>query len=207
MAGIIWFYILCGVIAYLLGSISFSTIFAKKLMHQDISKVGSGNAGTTNMLRSYGWKLGLLTLVCDAAKGVAAVFIASAIAGETGMYIAAVCCVGGHTWSCFLKFKGGKGIATTTGVLLVILPLQTIIVFGSCVGLVFLTKIMSIGSIVGVIASAVVPIIMYPENTQLHICVLLICAFALWAHRANIVRLFQGKENKLSMKKKKSDAE
>ena len=198
----IWIYIICGAIAYILGSISFSAIFARKFKNEDITKVGSGNAGTTNMLRTYGWKMGLLTLLCDAAKGVAATLIAYFIAGDLAMYIAAVCAVGGHTWSCFMKFKGGKGIATTTGVLLVILPIQTIIVFGSCVGLVFLTKIMSIGSIVGVIASAVVPLIMYPENTALHVCMFIICGFALWAHRANIVRLVQGKENKLSRKKK-----
>ncbi len=198
-------YILCAVIAYVIGSISFSEIFAKAFKKQDITKIGSGNAGTTNMLRAFGWKLGLLTLVCDLLKGVAAVLIAGAIAGELAMYIACVFAVVGHKWSCFMKFKGGKGIATTTGVLLVVMPIPTIIIFVVCVLIVVATKIMSIGSIIGVIASAVMPFIVAPGNLPLQLAGLIICAIVLWAHRDNIKRLANGTENKLSLHKKKED--
>ena len=193
-------YIISAVIAYVIGSISFSEIFAKKLMNEDITQVGSGNAGTTNMLRSYGWKLGLLTLACDLLKGVAAVLIARAIGGETAGYIACVFAVVGHKWSCFMHFKGGKGIATTTGVLLVVNPLPTLIIFAVCVFIVYLTKIMSIGSIIGVISSAVVPFILMPDNHGLQLAAVIICVITLYAHRENIVRLAHGTENKLSMR-------
>ena len=195
-------HILSAVIAYLIGSVSFSKIFAKAIKKQDINKLGSGNAGTTNMLRTFGWKLGLLTLACDLLKGVLAVFISYLIGGELAMLVACIFAVVGHNFSVFMKFKGGKGIATTTGVMLSILPIQTIIIFGSCVGIVFLTKIMSIGSIIGAIATAVIPIIMYPDNTPLIITVIILCALDLFSHRSNIVRLFQGKENKLHLSHK-----
>lgn len=194
--------IIVAVIAYLIGSISFSYVFTKKIKHEDITQKGSGNPGTTNMLRSYGWALGLLTLLCDLLKGVAATLIGIYFAGDMGMYIAAIAVIVGHNWSCYLKFKGGKGIATTTGVLLVILPLQTVIIFSTCVFIVYLTKIMSIGSLIGLVASAVVPFIMFPGNTPLHITVVIIALLGIWSHRENIKRLSENRENKLHISKK-----
>ena len=194
--------IIVAVIDYLIGSISFSYVFTKKIKHEDITQKGSGNPGTTNMLRSYGWALGLLTLLCDLLKGVAATLIWIYFAGDMGMYIAAIAVIVGHNWSCYLKFKGGKGIATTTGVLLVILPLQTVIIFSTCVFIVYLTKIMSIGSLIGLVASAVVPFIMFPGNTPLHITVVIIALLGIWSHRENIKRLSENRENKLHISKK-----
>ena len=194
--------IIVAVIAYLIGSISFSYVFTKKIKHEDITQKGSGNPGTTNMLRSYGWALGLLTLLCDMLNGVAATLIGIYFAGDMGMYIAAIAVIVGHNWSCYLKFKGGKGIATTTGVLLVILPLQTVIIFSTCVFIVYLTKIMSIGSLIGLVASAVVPFIMFPGNTPLHITVVIIALLGIWSHRENIKRLSENRENKLHISKK-----
>ena len=194
--------IIVAVIAYLIGSISFSYVFTKKIKHEDITQKGSGNPGTTNMLRSYGWALGLLTLLCALLKGVAATLIGIYFAGDMGMYIAAIAVIVGHNWSCYLKFKGGKGIATTTGVLLVILPLQTVIIFSTCVFIVYLTKIMSIGSLIGLVASAVVPFIMFPGNTPLHITVVIIALLGIWSHRENIKRLSENRENKLHISKK-----
>ena len=156
--------ILCAVIAYLIGSISFSYLFSKEIKHED----------TTNMLRNYGWKLGILTLLCDLLKAVGSALIGYFIGGDYGMYIASVFVIVGHVWSCYLKFKGGKGIAATTGVLLVMNPLPTIIIFAVCVLIVVKTKIMSIGSIIGLIASAAVTFIMFPENHYMQIAVVII---------------------------------
>lgn len=193
-------YSIIGIIAYLIGSVSFSYIFTKKIKKKDIRDTGSGNAGTTNVLRSYGWKMGLLTLVCDLLKGVGAAFLGLLIAGEIGLYIASVLVIVGHNWSVYLKFKGGKGIAATTGVLLVIMPIPTVIIFGVCVLIVYLSKIMSVGSIIGLIASAVAAFIVQPGNLAMHIAVVLIAAFGIISHRENIKRLASNQENKLSIK-------
>ena len=193
-------YSIIGIIAYLIGSVSFSYIFTKKIKKKDIRDTGSGNAGTTNVLRSYGWKMGLLTLVCDLLKGVGAAFLGLVIAGEMGLYVASVLVIVGHNWSVYLKFKGGKGIAATTGVLLVIMPIPTVIIFGVCVLIVYLSKIMSVGSIIGLIASAVASFIVQPGNLAMHITVVLIAAFGIISHRENIKRLAHNQENKLSIK-------
>ena len=196
-------YIIIGIIAYFIGSISFSYIFTKKIKKQDIREKGSGNAGTTNVLRSYGWGMGILTLVCDLLKGVLAAFIGLWIAGEMGLFIASVLVIVGHNWSVYLKFKGGKGIAATTGVLLVIMPIETIIIFGICVLIVYLTKIMSIGSIIGLIASAAASFIIQPDNLPMNITVLFIAILGIVSHRENIKRLLKHQENKLSISSKK----
>ncbi len=194
--------ILSGIIAYLLGSISFSYIFTKRIKGEDIRQKGSGNAGTTNMLRSYGWKLGLLTLLCDVLKGVLAALVGILLAGELGLYIAGILAVVGHNFSCFLKFKGGKGIAATTGVLLVIQPIPTLVIFGGCVLIVFITKIMSIGSIIGLIASAIAAFLISNGNMYWNIAVLMIAVLGIVSHRENIVRLAHGSERKLFLSKK-----
>ncbi len=195
-------YILIAVIAYLLGSIPFSYIFTKAIKGEDIRQKGSGNVGTTNALRNYGWKMGILTLVCDVLKGVLSAMIGLWLGGELGMYLASVLVVFGHNFSVYLKFKGGKGIAATTGVLLVIQPIPTIVIFTGCVILVAITKIMSIGSIIGLIASAIAAIVLSNGNIYWQIAVLLIAVMGIVSHRENISRLMQGKENKLDLSKK-----
>lgn len=194
--------VLSAVVAYVIGSISFSYILTKKVKGEDIREKGSGNAGTTNMLRNYGWGLGILTLVGDLLKGVAAAFLGLWLAGSLGLYVAAVFAIVGHNYSCFLKFKGGKGIAATAGVLLVIQPIPTIIIFAVCVMIVFITKIMSIGSIIGLIASAVCGFVFMNGNLYQGIAVLIIAVLGIISHRENISRLINGTERKLSLSKK-----
>lgn len=193
--------ILAAAIAYVLGSISFSTIFSRKFRHEDIRTKGSGNAGTANMIRTFGWKLGFATLVCDVLKGTFSALIGLWIAGPAGMYTGALFSVIGHCFSCFMRFKGGKGIATGIGALLVVQPVATLIICACCVVIVMITKIMSVGSMLGCIASAVAacflsvgsPWIVWWDATTIAIAVL-----ALWSHRANMGRLLRGEENKLS---------
>ncbi len=194
--------ILVAAIAYMIGSIPFSYIFSKTLKGEDIREKGSGNAGTTNALRSYGWGIGILTLVGDVLKGVVASLIGLWIGGDLGLYLASVCAVAGHNFSVFLKFKGGKGIACTTGVLLVIQPIPTVIIFGLCVLLVVRTKIMSIGSLIGLVASAVAAFFVSNGNIYWQLAVLIIAVMGIISHRENIVRLIKGTENKLNLSKK-----
>lgn len=194
--------VLVAVIAYFMGAIPFSFIFAKAIKGEDIREKGSGNAGTTNALRTYGWGLGILTLVCDVLKGVFAALIGLWIAGDTGMYVAGVLAVVGHNFSIYLKFKGGKGIAATTGVLLVIQTIPTIVIFGICVLIVVLTKIMSIGSLIGLVASAIVAFLLSGGNAWWCGSVLIIALLGIWSHRENIERLIHGNERKLNLSKK-----
>lgn len=197
-----WILIICAGIAYLLGSVSFSYIFTKKIRHEDIREKGSGNAGTTNVLRNYGWGLGLLVFAGDVVKGLLAALIGFYIAGEAGMCVAGVFAIVGHNYSCFLGFKGGKGIAATIGVLLVIQTVPTLIVFTVAILIVLLTRIMSIASIIGLILSAVAAFVVAPGNWYQDIAVLAIAILGIWGHRENIERLIHGTERKLSLSKK-----
>ncbi len=118
-------YIVIAIISYLIGSINFSVILSKKMAGFDIREKGSGNAGTTNMLRSVGKKAAALTLICDILKGVVAIVISIIIGNiitdsnkELLLQIAGISVVIGHTFPIFFKFKGGKGVATSLGILL-----------------------------------------------------------------------------------------
>jgi glycerol-3-phosphate acyltransferase PlsY len=193
---------LLAAIAYLCGGIPFSFIFAKAFRGEDIREKGSGNAGTTNALRTYGWGIGMLTLACDVLKGLLAALLGARLGGDLGLYLAAVCAVVGHNFSIYLKFKGGKGIACTTGVLLIIQPVATVIIFGVCVLIVVLTKIMSIGSLIGLLASAAAALILANGNAAWQAAVLIIAALGIFCHREIIARLAKGTENKLNLSKK-----
>ena len=198
--------LICLVIGYVCGLLQTGYLVGR-MNHIDIRKEGSGNAGSTNAVRVMGWKAGAITFAGDVLKCVAAVVIARVLFKDSecvpllAMY-AGMGATLGHNFPFYLKFKGGKGIATTTGVLLVILPLQTVIIFSTCVFIVYLTKIMSIGSLIGLVASAVVPFIMFPGNTPLHITVVIIALLGIWSHRENIKRLSENRENKLHISKK-----
>lgn len=192
----------CAAIAYVIGSVSFSYIFTKKLRHEDIRQRGSGNAGTTNVARNYGWKLGASVLACDVLKGVAAVLIGGYLGGDIGKCIAAVFVVAGHNYSCFLHFKGGKGIAATIGALLILQTVPTLIILAISVAIVLLTKIMSIGSIIGLILSVCAAFIVSTDGFAQPIAVLIIAILGIIGHKDNIVRLIHGNERKLSFSKK-----
>lgn len=194
--------VLCAIIAYFLGSISFSYIFTKKIRHEDIRKKGSGNAGTTNVLRSYGWGMGILVFAGDVLKGLLAALIGLHFGGEIGLCVAGVFAIVGHNYSCFLNFKGGKGIAATIGVLLIIQTMPTLIIFTIAIIIVISTKIMSIGSIIGLILSTVAAFMVAPGDPYHYIAVLVIALLGIWSHRENIERLIHGNERKLSLSKK-----
>ncbi|MEG0630221.1 MAG: glycerol-3-phosphate 1-O-acyltransferase PlsY [Christensenellaceae bacterium] len=201
----VWILVLCGVIAYFLGSIPFSYIFTKKIRNEDIREKGSGNAGTTNVLRTYGWGMGLLTFAGDMLKGLLAALIGSWLGGEVGLCIAAVLAVAGHNYSCFLKFKGGKGIAATIGVLLVIQTIPTLVVFAIAIVIVAISKMMSLGSLLGLVMSAIAAFLITDASLAKEIAVIAIAALGFVSHRENIVRLIHGQERKLSISKKKHD--
>ena len=181
-------------IAYFIGNISPSTIIAKA--HGiDIKKEGSGNAGTTNALRVLGKKAGAITLIIDILKGAVAVLIGTVLAGHAGAMGAALCVMLGHIWPLIYKLKGGKGIATSFGALLVINPLLALIELLIVAAVTLISKRMSVGSIAGLICLPFICIWMEPDFIWI---AAIISIIMLIKHRANIVRLVHGEEPKLS---------
>lgn len=206
-------YIIIAIIAYAIGSINFSVIFSKKMAGFDVREKGSGNAGTTNMLRSVGKKAAALTLVCDILKGVVSIAIAIIIGNivqETDkallVQIAGICVVIGHTYPVFFGFKGGKGIATSLGILLIVNWQIGLICLVFAIVLMALTRMVSVGSIA---AAVLFPVLTLFIGGQFYITPgsyfafsVIMAIIVIFNHRTNIKRLLEGKENKISFKNK-----
>lgn len=208
-------YVIVVIIAYLLGSISFSVIFSKKMAGFDVREKGSGNAGTTNVLRSVGKKAAILTLICDCLKGVVAVFIAylvglifEQINKSLLIEIAGIAVIVGHTFPIFFKFKGGKGVATALGVLLITNWNIGLICLVFALVLMILTRMVSVGSLA---AAVLFPILItfMPSNAYIvegnHvgyiIYAILLAILVIFNHRSNVKRLLTGTENKINLSK------
>jgi acyl phosphate:glycerol-3-phosphate acyltransferase len=219
-------YIITALAAYLLGSIPFGFL-AAKAKGIDIRSVGSGNIGATNAMRVLGKPIGIIVLLLDVAKGFAACFLGAFIcdyffgstqhgvenystldsfAGSTVpleqfAIIAGIFAVLGHNYTCWLKFKGGKGIATTAGVYLALAPWALLVGLVVFILAVLLTKYVSVGSIAGAIALPATVWIMSPQNLFLGIVTTALGALAIYKHKSNIQRLMAGTENRLGQKK------
>ena len=198
-------YLIIIITAYLLGNISTSYIVAKRLAGVDIRTQGSGNAGSTNVLRTLGKKAGALTFIGDVLKGLIAVLIARLIAygvnldDTTCAYIAVVAVVLGHNYPVFLGFKGGKGVATSLGSMLGMNPLVALLCLGFFIIIVAITKYVSLGSMLGIGLSPV--IMMLNHNTKGVLVTLFLAISVAITHRENIKRLLNGTERKLGQKK------
>ena len=198
-------YLIIIITAYLLGNISTSYIVAKRLAGVDIRTQGSGNAGSTNVLRTLGKKAGALTFIGDVLKGLIAVLIARFIAygvnldDTTCAYIAVVAVVLGHNYPVFLGFKGGKGVATSLGSMLGMNPLVALLCLGFFIIIVAITKYVSLGSILGIGLSPI--IMMINHNTKGVLVTLFLAISVAITHRENIKRLLNGTERKLGQKK------
>jgi glycerol-3-phosphate acyltransferase PlsY len=196
-------WIICVVASYFLGSIPTGFVWCKA-RGIDIRKVGSGNIGATNVMRALGKPIGITVLLIDAAKGFVPVFAAPAFfpqADRTVLEI--VCCVAvvaGHNWTCWLKFKGGKGIATSAGALLAMLPLPLLCVLAIW-GIVFAaSRYVSLASIAAAAALPVATWLIKHDRTFIIFTVIL-AAVAIYKHKSNIQRLLAGTENRIGTKK------
>ncbi|MDD7757002.1 MAG: glycerol-3-phosphate 1-O-acyltransferase PlsY [Clostridiales bacterium] len=198
-------YLIIIITAYLLGNISTSYIVAKRLAGVDIRTQGSGNAGSTNVLRTLGKKAGALTFIGDVLKGLIAVLIARFIAygvnldNTTCAYIAVVAVVLGHNYPVFLGFKGGKGVATSLGSMLGMNPLVALLCLGFFIIIVAITKYVSLGSILGIGLSPI--IMMINHNNKGVLVTLFLTISVVITHKENIKRLLNGTERKLGQKK------
>lgn len=210
-------YIIMAIIAYAIGSINFSVIFSKKFAGFDVREKGSGNAGTTNMLRTVGKKAAAITLLCDILKGVISIFIAIFIGNivegsdkELLVQIAGIAVVIGHTFPIFFKFKGGKGVATSLGVLITTNWQIGLICLTFAIVLMALTRMVSLGSVAAAVLYPVLTLFINQNYTVLaegndgrkyFIYSVILAIIVLFNHRSNIKRILEGKENKLSFKK------
>ena len=192
-----------GLVAYFIGNISPSTILAKK-QGFNIKEEGSGNAGTTNALRTMGKKAGIITCVVDILKGVVAVIIGALIADTAGACICGLMVYLGHVWPMIYKFKGGKGVATAFGVTLTVSPLVALISLVVTAIVVLITKRMSVGSIVGAVCMPVLVFFAAPWYTWVAV---IISVIIIVKHRANIQRLMKGEEPIMSIFEKKEKGE
>src|SRR2546425_5011054 len=195
--------------AYLLGSIPFGLLLAKLFGRGDVRKAGSGNIGATNVARVVGPLAGILTLVFDTAKGAAAVWLAGRVTNEspTWMMIAAFTVLLGHCFPAWVKFKGGKGVATALGVFLVLCPLaalSALLFFLLCVAY---WRYVSLGSIA---AAAAMPLLIYflwaPRHAPpiiVDLGTLAIALLVIYKHDGNLQRLVEGTEPRFSFSKKK----
>ena len=210
-------YILVAIVAYFLGSISFSVIFSRKFAGFDVREKGSKNAGSTNVLRTVGKKAAALTLVCDILKGVISIGIAVVLGNmvqdinrELLVQIAGIAVVLGHTFPVFFGFKGGKGVATSLGVILMSNWQIGLICLVFALVLMALTRMVSLGSCGAAILFPVLTLFINTNYTVLtegkpgatyFIYSVILAIFVLYNHRSNIKRILNGTENKLSFKK------
>ena len=210
-------YVIMAVIAYLIGSINFSVILSKKIAGFDVREKGSGNAGSTNMLRSVGKKAAALTLLCDVLKGVVAIVIAIIVGNiikdsnkELLLQIAGIAVVLGHTFPIFFQFKGGKGVATSLGILLMSNWQIGLICLVFALVLMALTRMVSLGSCAAAVLFPVLTLFINDNYTVLTegkqgsaylVYSIIMAIIVLFNHRSNIKRILNGTENKLSFKK------
>ncbi|MBO5648390.1 MAG: glycerol-3-phosphate 1-O-acyltransferase PlsY [Clostridia bacterium] len=200
--------VLPGVIGYLLGSVNAAVLISKVFYRDDIRRHGSGNAGMTNMMRTYGTGAAIGTLLGDMLKTILSVAIGALLAAEAGMYIAGMCSVIGHVFPVFFGFKGGKGVASTAALVLCTEPWAFAVIMLIFFCIVATTKYLSLGS---VMCAMMYPLVLnriyllfrhtegvpfIPTAVSFILMVLIVAK-----HKENIQRLMRGKESKFSFKK------
>lgn len=186
--------------AYLVGSIPFGLIVGHLWAKIDIRRYGSGNIGMTNVMRTVGYVPGILTLILDGGKGAVAVLLARFLGNDPLVWLACgLFAIAGHNWSLFLKFRGGKGVATTAGVFLAVAPHVALALFCVFLAVVLTTRYISLGSI---IAAVTLPIwlLVFGFPWQALAMGTLISVITLVRHRSNINRLLTGTEYRFGEK-------
>lgn len=197
------------IVSYLVGSFPTGYLSVKLLQGIDIRDYGSGNTGATNVFRVAGTKAALITAVGDVGKGILALQLAKVMLQEplwglepkTALLICGIIVIAGHNWSIFLRFEGGKGVATTGGVLIALIPYMIWILLVIWLSLVVSTRYVSIASMVSGIAIPVFMLV-FREPGEYVLFGIVIAIFVLYRHRSNIQRLLAGNENRLDWSQK-----
>lgn len=187
------------IVSYLLGSIPSSFIAGKIAGNIDIRQYGSGNAGATNVLRVLGLKAAIPVFLADVLKGVLATLIGKRMGGDALAALAGFAAIVGHNWPVFLNFRGGKGIATSFGVLLVLFPLISFILFMAGVIVIAITRYVSLGSITAAVLFPIL-LLIFGYEWKMVLFGIAVGSLAIYRHRSNITRLLEGRENKLGQR-------
>jgi len=205
-----WVYVGCGLASYLLGAIPFGYLIGRA-RGVDIRSIGSGNIGATNVFRSVGKGWGILTFACDAVKGFAPVFFlprlaaacASPSCGTDGLKVFCAClAVAGHNWPVYLRFKGGKGVATSAGALLGLAPAGLLLGFAVWIVAFLISRYVSLASLIAAAAVSGSAWLLYMKQGRLVPFTLTALAILVtWRHRGNIRRLAQGTENRFQFRR------
>ena len=206
------FYLLCVawvLFSYFFGSVNFALVLSKYVYHDDIRKYGSGNAGFTNMRRTFGTKAGVLTLLGDFGKTFVGVFVGMLLFGANTATLAGLACVLGHVYPVFYGFKGGKGVLCLATAVLMLSPIALALLLLVFILIVVFTKYVSLGSVVGAL---LYPLLLnrlfvfffdYPLDGVQTLISMLLGVFIAFCHRENIKRLMRGEEHKFSFHSKK----
>lgn len=193
-------YVLISLVSYLLGSIPFGLLVGKWWAKVDVRKHGSGNIGMTNVLRTAGWFCALLTLIGDMGKGILAVVLAKTFGSDgTFALIAGILAVIGHNWPVFLRFRGGKGIATIAGVLVAYQPAVAAVLVVIWVAVLLVFRYISLASIVVAFCLPIVLLLFRVDPVEVGLAVI-VAAFTIFKHRSNIDRLRKGTEFRFGQK-------
>lgn len=194
----------CALIGYFLGSINFAVVLSKVFHKDDVRTHGSGNAGATNMLRTYGAKAGVLTLVLDGVKAAVSVFVSMLLMGTGGAYIAGLFCILGHIFPIYHKFRGGKGVVVAAVTILVLEPVIFLCLILIFISIVYFSKYISLGSIICAFFFPLLKDAFVQKQGGIEaIITVLIAAIIIIMHKENIKRLMNRTENKFSFSKKK----
>lgn len=200
------------IVAYFMGCINFGIILSKKKYNEDIRTKGSGNAGATNMLRTYGKGMAAATFLGDFLKGAVAAAVGIVVLGGVGGFAAAFAAMVGHAFPCFYGFKGGKGVAVSAGAVVVLDWRVFLILIAVFVLIVWFTKFISLGSVT---AFFLLPLLIYHMSVETYalmpsLCMIfafLMMGLGIYLHRGNLKRISEGCESKVSFKSKKAEAE
>ncbi|MHB9003877.1 MAG: glycerol-3-phosphate 1-O-acyltransferase PlsY [Coriobacteriia bacterium] len=195
--------------SYLVGAIPFSLIVSKLFYHVDLRSEGSGNLGATNTYRVLGWKAGLAAAILDIAKGSAAVGLAAlltpadfhSLQQDWLLIAAAFAAVLGHSYSPYVRFRGGKGVATAAGALLFITPLAWPFLLATIIAVTATTRYVSLGSISAATLYPIFCVLFYRDRPAVLLASFLIAGLVIWRHRSNIGRLRRGEESKMAFGK------
>lgn len=190
-------FFLAGILGYLIGSVPNGLLLGKTLWNVDLREHGSKNIGATNAYRTLGALPAALIFITDLLKGIIGVWLGSYLVGTPlAMVVGGIVAIIGHSWSIFLRFTGGKGVATGLGVIAMLMPEVTLIIFAVWFITVYFTKYVSLGS---VIAAALVPICSYffSEPIEYLYFSILAAVFIIYRHKSNLYRLFNGTESKI----------
>jgi glycerol-3-phosphate acyltransferase PlsY len=196
-------YILAAIVGYLIGNFASSYFMGKITKNIDIRDHGSGNAGATNTFRVLGVKAGVVVFICDVLKGVLATLIGLWLTkSQFGAALSGGMAVIGHNWPVFLNFKGGKGIASSFGLIITLFPNIGLILFVVAAALILCTRYVSLGSISGAVLFPIL-LVLFKQPLPIFIVGTILALIAIYRHKDNIIRLLNGRENKISLPTRK----